>query len=271
MSKRYILSRSKGDGLMKWQRILITGASSGLGWALAKTLASPGVELILSGRNKDHLEKLALFVQEKGARASVCVADLATNEGLQSLIDSIEKNVPDLLIHNAGIGSYGKFADTDLEASLQIVQVNVVAIMKITHAWCHILREKAISGKVIFVSSIAGCVPCPGMSVYAASKAYITHFAESFRFEWKGQGISVLTVCPGHFATNFQKRAAGRALADPTSPAAMYIAKDIVRVMHREGVYIPMPWRVVLKLLWLIPKGVAMRYVQRRILANLEK
>ena len=251
---------------MEWHRILITGASSGLGWALAVELARPGVELFLSGRDQERLSQLAHLVQERGAAAHICVSDLSTVSGRQQLIDVIEREVPDLLINNAGVGSYGLFVDTELEQSEQIIQVNVMALMAITYAWSRALISRSKSGKVIFVSSSAALLPCPGMAAYAASKAFLNSFAEALRFELKDRGIAVLTVCPGYFTTNFQRRASGRSLVDPSSPAAFRVARQVVRVIEKEGVCVLRPWRWLLTLRWLFPHSIVMNYIRRRSL-----
>lgn len=254
---------------MDWQRILITGASSGLGFALAEKIASPGVTLLLSGRSEDRLVQLANLVQEKGCVAKICTADLLTSEGQQSLIDLVEEELPDLLIQCAGIGTYGRFVDTPLEKSFGIMQVNVMAIMALTHAWSRALISHSKQGKVIFISSTAAFLPIPGMAVYAASKACLSSFAEAFRFEVKRNGISVLTICPGQFSTNFQLRAAGKLLGTPSSKAAKKVAKAIIRVIDREGVYTLKPWRLLLMLRYLLPRQWFMKRLERALLSRI--
>jgi short-subunit dehydrogenase len=255
---------------MSWSRILITGASSGLGWALAVELARPGTVLMLSGRDEKRLSQLAVLVQERGATALVCAADLSSQHGQEGLIEIIDREAPDLLIHSAGLGAYGRFVDTELERSLEIIQVNVLAIVALTHAWCRRLMKACLPGKVIVISSIAGFLPIPSMATYAASKACLTNLAEGLRFELKASGIKVLTVCPGHFATNFQLRAAGRTVTDPASPAAFKVARAIIRVMDREGIYVPMPWKALLPLRWFIPTRWLMSFLEHRVVANLD-
>ena len=258
-----------GESSTMWKRILITGASSGLGWALSLQMAKPGITLWLSGRDVERLDTLAKLVQERGATAHICQADLSTENGVQQLQSIIEQELPDLLIHNAGLGAYGRFVETSIDRSLEIMQVNVMAIMKLTHTWCRTLLNKKMSGKVVFVSSIAALFPTPGMTVYGASKACLSGFAEGLRFELRDSGIRVLTVCPGHFATNFQRRAAGKSLGAPASDEAVAMARDILRVLDREGVYIPMKWKIVLPLARLLPKRWIMTQLERQIIANL--
>jgi uncharacterized protein len=256
--------------MFKWQRICITGASSGLGWALSLGLARPGITLILSGRNEARLAQLARLVQDKGAYALTCASDLATSEGQQRLISLIDQEAPDLLINSAGIGAYGNFIDTKVERALDIVRLNVMGTAAITHAWCRTLLRRSTQGKVVFVSSAAALLPFPGMSMYAASKACLNSFAEGLRYELKDQGIEVLTVCPGHFGTNFQRRAAGKEDAEPSSAEANEIANDIIGVLGKQGVYMPRHWRWLLRFKWLVPRAWLMGSLQRRVLSYLQ-
>lgn len=251
---------------MRWQRVLITGASSGLGWALAEELASPGKILFLTGRDGGRLDRIAHIAEQKGARAQVCVADLGRPEGQQRLTELVDRELPDLLIHNAGVGMYGRFADVDCEQSEQVMQVNVMTVLSVTHAWCRALQRASKPGKIVFISSAAAFLPCPGMTVYGASKAWVNSFAEGLRWELRGSGISVLTICPGHFVTNFQRRAAGQPLATPASSAAAGVARDVIRVLDREGVYVPLRWRLLLSLRRFVPDRLLMRYFEANVL-----
>jgi short-subunit dehydrogenase len=255
---------------MKWKKILITGASSGLGWAFALQMARPGITLFLTGRNAERLSQLRNLVQAKGAVAHTYQADLGSEEGVNQLLGLIDAQAPDLLVHNAGIGAYGEFVQTPLKRSLEIMQVNVMAIITLTNAWCRAILSRSMKGKILFISSIAGLIPTPGMTTYGASKACLNSFAEGLRFELLGSGISVLTVCPAHFSTNFQRRAAGKILKEPPSKAADAVAKNILRIIDREGVYIPFTWRVLFAIAQLVPRRWLMRQLERQILANVQ-
>jgi short-subunit dehydrogenase len=187
---------------------LVTGASSGIGLDLAQLMA-PDFDLIISARNQVELEKIAKELQTAhGNHVHVIPADLARPEAPQQIVAEIERRgLPvDILINNAGFGSYGAFAESDPSISLDMIEVNIAALTALTRlALPGMVQRKR--GKIMNVASTAGFQPGPLMAVYYATKAYVIMFSEAIANELKGSGISVTCLCPGATATNFAGRA----------------------------------------------------------------
>jgi hypothetical protein len=187
---------------------LITGASSGIGLDLAQLMA-PEFDLIITARNQGELEKIARELESKhGNHVHVVPADLTRPEAPQQIFSEIERRgLPlDILINNAGFGSYGAFAESNLQNDLEMVQVNIAALTALTKlALPGMLRRKR--GKIMNVASTAGFQPGPLMAVYYATKAYVIMFSEAIANELKGSGITVTCLCPGATATKFARRA----------------------------------------------------------------
>ena len=184
---------------------LITGASSGIGEAFAKRLAAEKHNLVLVARSE---EKLRALCDELSAKHDVScryfAIDLLDFEADVQLFDETEKNglEIDWLINNAGFGSAGEFAELDLERELEIIDLNVSALVAITHRYLQKMRERK-RGTIINVSSGAGFQPIPFMATYAASKAFVSSFSEAIAEENRPFGIKVLALCPGSTKTNF--------------------------------------------------------------------
>lgn len=189
---------------MTFHLALITGASSGIGEALAYLLTSKGISLILSGRNGEKLKKLAQDVQAK----KIVVADLSTHEGRQPVIDVIREMAPDLIINNAGFGLYGEAISHPVSEQVAILEVNGAAVLELTLEGSHALVRAGKQGVILNVSSVAGELPGPGMSVYSASKSFVTMLSHSLDYELSPKGVEVLVSCPGMVDSDFSNRAA---------------------------------------------------------------
>lgn len=196
------------DRKQQKETALITGASSGIGLDLAQLMA-PDFDLIITARNRAELEKLAKELQTAhGNDVHVIPADLAQREARKQIFAEIERRglSVDILINNAGFGSYGAFAENDPKTSLDMVEVNIAALTALTRlALPGMIQRK--SGKIMNVASTAGFQPGPLMAVYYATKAYVIMFSEAIANELKGSGITVTCLCPGATATNFAGRA----------------------------------------------------------------
>jgi short-subunit dehydrogenase len=185
---------------------LITGASSGLGQEFARQLAPHARSLILVARRLDRLEKLKAEIDRPGLTIHCHAADLGdevqTEAFLASLAASGERVT--LLINNAGLGDHGFFENSDWSRVEAMLDVNIKALTRLTHA---LLPEliRAGRGAILNVSSIASFLPLPKMAVYAASKAYVTSFTEALRAEVRHTGVSVTTLCPGPVNTEFSE------------------------------------------------------------------
>ena len=188
---------------------LVTGASSGIGETFARELASQKMNLILVARSQDKLEKMAVELSSKHQIATeVIVQDLTAPEAGQAIFDLVKAkdiNV-DLLINNAGFGDYGAFGDRHLSKQMNMIQLNIAALVELTGLFLPSMQAKK-DGAIINVSSIAGFQPIPYMSVYAATKAFVLSFSEALWAENKDLGVKVLVVCPGPTESQFYNRA----------------------------------------------------------------
>jgi short-subunit dehydrogenase len=183
---------------------LVTGASRGIGEALAEALAARGRNLILTARNADDLERVGSRVRRHGIEVECVPADLSARSGAGELLDRIgARNWEiDLLVNNAGLGSRGEFAALALERELDEVQVNVAAAVELTHGVLPEMRRRR-RGEIVNVSSVAAYQAVPGMATYAATKVFLLHFSLALWAEMRGEGIHVMALCPGATRTNF--------------------------------------------------------------------
>ena len=187
-----------------WSSALITGASSGIGAAVAAQLSEQGVDLVLVARRGDLLEQLATTLVGHGSRIEVVAADLATEEGRARVVERLsDRDRPiDLLVNCAGLGLSTAFPDGDPERYRQMIAVNVTAVVELTRAATGPMRDRG-RGWVLNVSSLGGHAPGPGVAVYSATKAFVTSFSESIHEELRRSGVVVTAVCPGATRTEF--------------------------------------------------------------------
>jgi short-subunit dehydrogenase len=188
---------------------LITGASAGIGAAFAKELAARQTNLVLVARSEAKLQQLAQQLQDQyKIQIEVLVQDLTTPASGKAVLDAVtEKGLTiDLLINNAGFGEYGAFADLDGEQQVKMIQLNILALVDLTHQFLSGMRQRR-SGGIINMSSTAAFQPMPYFSVYAASKAFVLSFSEALWAENRSYGVHVLAVCPGPTDTEFFQEA----------------------------------------------------------------
>lgn len=186
---------------------LVTGASSGIGKALAENLADAGFNLILTARRRQVLEEIAANLQAKYAvNVQVIIADIATNEGIDHLLKSTQGLNVGLLINNAGFGTSGCFHQANLDSEVNMLQVNCTALMKLTHHFSQtfITRKK---GGIILMSSMVSFQGVPYAAHYAATKAYVQSFGEALAHELRPLGVDVLSAAPGPVSSEFAQRA----------------------------------------------------------------
>lgn len=186
-------------------KALLTGATSGIGEALANLLASKGYQLILSGRNEKRLQELGRKLE-----AGCVAADLLEKEGRRRLIETAEKELPNLLVNCAGYGMYGEALSIPVEKQMAILEVNAVAPIELTLRTAHALISAKKKGVILNVSSIAGDFCSPGMGLYGPAKACLTNFSRTLNTELASKGVHVLVSCPGMVDTSFADRAAGK-------------------------------------------------------------
>jgi short-subunit dehydrogenase len=203
------------------QAALVTGASSGIGEAYARRLAADRHDLVLVARRQERLERLASELErEHGIAAEVLVADLATEAGVAAVERRIDDGLAiDVLVNNAGSGRYGAFAELDRSRLAEILELNVIAVARLTRAVLPQMVERG-SGTVINVASLLGFTasipaqPLPLRATYAATKAFVICLSEVIADEVLSAGVRVQAVCPGIVRTEFHEIAG----ADPEKP-----------------------------------------------------
>jgi uncharacterized protein len=199
----------------RFGRALVTGASSGIGEELARELARLGTSLVLVARSGDVLDGLAAELREThGVEVGTLPADLTDPDERALVEERLRDRVKpvDLLVNNAGVGQVGRFAELDVDDAEQQVRLNVLAPLRLTHAALSVLRQQR--GAVLMVSSISANQPVPMMATYAATKAFLTSWAQSLHEELRGTGVTVTVLAPGFTRTDFVDR------ADADTPAS---------------------------------------------------
>jgi short-subunit dehydrogenase len=189
---------------MERETVLVTGASSGIGWELAKLFAADGSRLVLVARRMERLETLAAEIREKGGEAIPLDYDLLNPAAPQKLFDDLAaKNIDvDVLVNNAGFGGAGKILSLPIDRQLGMIQLNIAALTHLTRLFAPKMMERRRGG-VLNVGSIAGFQSGPNQAVYCATKAYVLSFTEALAEELSGSGVTVTLLAPGVTATEF--------------------------------------------------------------------
>jgi uncharacterized protein len=249
---------------------LITGASGGIGAEIAREFAAHGYEVVLVARTKARLVALAGELEgAHGITARVIEADLARPQAPEEIYQQVglQGVAVDVLVNNAGFGTHGPFAETDLHTELEMLQVNVVALTHLTKLFLRDMLARG-HGKVLNVASTAAFQPGPLMAVYYATKAYVLSFSEALANEVQGTGVTVTALCPGPTATEFQQRAQMEHARLMRSPLMMDAAA-VARVGYRAliaGKTVAIPgWanRLAAFTVRFTPRGLATRVVRQ--------
>ena len=244
---------------------LITGASSGIGEAFARRLAAGGENVLLVARSEDKLKSLCdELAQAHNVHAQYVALDLTEEDAPGKLFAETERRglTVETLINNAGFGSMGDFAALDVARELEMIDLNVRALVALTHLYLQPMRERK-SGTIINVASTAAFQGVPFMATYAATKAFVLSFSEAIAEELRDTGVTVTTLCPGPTETGFAARAGFR--SSPMMGARMD-ARSVAEVAYTatlrgERVVVP---GVVNKM-----HAQAVRLTPRRLLARL--
>jgi short-subunit dehydrogenase len=195
--------------MARWPVALVTGASSGIGRAIAVQLAGDGSHVVVVARRRDRLEALAEELRAAhGVRVDVLVADVTDPAQLATVEARLRQGNPavDLLVNNAGLGAQGAFADLPIDFQEGQIRLNVVAPVRLTHAALEGMLTRGRGG-ILNVSSIAGLQPLPHVATYAATKAYLSSFSHSLHEEVRHQGVTVTALLPGFTRTEFHQAA----------------------------------------------------------------
>jgi short-subunit dehydrogenase len=189
--------------------VLITGASTGIGFELCKFFAQDKYKIVLTARNEARLrERAQSLADEYKVETDVIASDLSEHGAAEKLVADLQAKqiTVDELVNNAGFGTHGRFVKTELRAQQQLLQLNIVALTELTKLLLQPMIDRKY-GRILNVASTAAFVPGPGMAVYYASKAYVVSFSEALANELAGTGVSVTILCPGPTTTEFQTRA----------------------------------------------------------------
>jgi len=212
---------------------LITGASRGIGCELARLFAQDGYGLALVARSRPELESVAReLASQHGVPVAVVPQDLAQPGSPEALCAELRRRSLDIdvLVNNAGMGTYGFFAELDLETELRMAQLNMVTLTHLTRLLLQPMLERG-AGRILNVSSTAAFQPGPLMAVYYASKAYVLSFSEAIANELRGTGVTVTCLCPGPTRTGFQARA--KMERSGTARGKLMDAAEVARIGYR--------------------------------------
>jgi len=254
---------------------LITGASSGLGAEFARQLATLADKPFFVARRVYHLDALKADLEARHlpVKIFVYVMDLTRENQTRDFVEWLEREKisVNFLVNNAGMGDRGPFATGDWAKIHTMLELNVLALTRLTHHLLPMLREGG-RGAILNVSSIAGLIPLPHMSVYAATKAYVNSFSDGLRMELRDTGISVTAVLPGPVETEFGQ-VASRGTGEPewttpdelTIPASEVVHSALLAVVADKARVIP-GWKVALLmgLAVALPLGILRAILQRK-------
>jgi hypothetical protein len=219
------------------KRALVTGASSGIGAAIARLLAADGVALVLTARRRDALDQVAAECAARGAKVEVITADLGRPGAAAALwAEAAAGGRIDLLVNNAGFGYYRPFAAADWDRDAELLQLNVTSLVELARRFVSARAGHTDRAYLLNVASIAAYQAVPGFAVYASSKAFVRNFSEALHDELAGTPISVTCVCPGGTKTDFHAQAGAGDygwIANRSMMTAEAVARTALRAMRR--------------------------------------
>lgn len=223
---------------LRGKRALVTGASSGIGAVLARELAALGVDLVLSARRKDALDRVAKECGERGVRVDVVTADLGRADAASALWTAASAGGPiDILINNAGFGSFRAFSSTEWVRDAEMLQLNITSLVELSYRFVAARRADPSRAYLVNIASLAAYQAVPNFAVYASSKTFVRNFTEALHVELKGTAVSATCVCPGGTTTDFHA-AAGAGdygwLANRSMLSAEAVARTTLRAMRKR-------------------------------------
>src|SRR5437868_1356917 len=249
--------------------VVMTGASSGIGGALARVFAAHGHELVLVARRQDRLNALADEIAAAGrTRPTVLTVDLERRDAASVIAAELSAKAmePAVVVNNAGFGLSGAAAAVSRDEQLAMVDVNVRALTELSLMFVDSLTRHR--GGILNVASLAAFLPGPGMAVYYASKAYVLSFSEALHRELLDRGVRVTTLCPGPVPTEFQARS-GMQL-NPAARALELSAERVAQIGYdafmrgKRVVVAGINNRIAVSLMRLVPNGLLLRLVDQR-------
>ena len=224
--------------------VLITGTTSGLGREFARIFAQNGYNIVAVARNEVLLQQQKQELERQfGVEMVYIVKDLSAENSAQEVYDEIKHkgiNI-DILINNAGFGSFGRYIDVDWQRQKGLASVNMLAVMQLSYLFGKDMDRRG-EGKIVNIASIASFQAGPYMAMYYASKAFVRSFSEALHEEMKSSGVSVTAICPGPVATNFEKNAQMMSSAMFTKlrvyTPEVVAAKSYRAIMNNKAVYV---------------------------------
>ncbi len=256
MRRSPYVPRGKPKPRQAWQGkvAVITGASGGIGAAVARRLSREGLRVVLVARRREELESLAVTIRANGGEAQVIIADLAADSGRISVHEQVRAayGTADVLVNNAGLGWYGFGSDMPWPLAWDMLQVNVAAVAHLTLLFLNDMKKRG-EGHVVNVGSIAGSLPSQGVALYGATKSFVDSFTTALHRELRGTGVRMSVVRPGAVATAFFEKASSRIAALRMPARSLGVQPE--RVAHRVWRLLSRPVRVayVPRLLAFVP------------------
>lgn len=249
--------------------VLITGASAGIGRGLAECYAQDGHDLIVTARTESDLQSLKVDLESRfDIAVHVYVSDLGTPGAAEALADAVLASHPHIitLINNAGVGTFGEFAATDLDTLTSMMRLNMESLVVLTHRL--LPSVAATRGTIVNLSSVAAFMPAPMMTTYHATKAFVQSFSRGLNFELRKTGVSVVAICPGATTSRFQAQAGMQQVKlvnNPKLPTADEVARVAYRaITSRKAMYITGLFnRIQAHATRFTPTGVVMRITER--------
>jgi short-subunit dehydrogenase len=213
------------------KKILITGASGGIGLETARQLAARGYRLTLVARNENKLNKAVKDMD--GTGHSILIVDLTDKNDLQKLVDHLKAEKYDVLVNNAGAGIYGKFIEIPLHEQLSTMQLNMDALVTLSYAF---LQNARPGDALVNIGSLLAHSSLPGAAVYAATKSFVANFSESLWYEFKKKGVFVMGFNPGAAASEFHSNAGGHASDFPkfVMSSVEDVAEELVKALENR-------------------------------------
>jgi uncharacterized protein len=219
----------------KGRRALVTGASSGIGAAIARELAALGVDLVLTARRRDALEAVAATCN--GVKVEIVTADLGQPDAVRALWAAATASGPiDILINNAGFGYFRRFDEVDWARDAELVQLNMTSLVALARCFVDAHKASSTSAHMLNIASTGAYQSVPNMALYAASKAFVRNFSEGLHDEHRGTPLSVTCICPGGTETGFHAASGGGDyswIANASTKSADFVAHAAIRAMLR--------------------------------------
>lgn len=215
------------------KRALVTGASSGIGAAIARELAALGVDLVLTARRRDALEAVAATC--KGVKVEIITADLGKTDTARELWAAATTGGSiDILINNAGFGYFRRFDEVDWSRDAELIQLNMTSLVALARCFVDAHKASTAPAHMLNIASTGAYQAVPNMALYAASKAFVRNFSEGLHDEHRGTPLSVTCICPGGTETAFHAASGGGDyswIANASTKSAEFVAQAAVRAM----------------------------------------